>query len=90
MAGLNDWQTRIGRLQDQLNQIDSLVNTFANTERSTSELVKKVIQMEDRVGQQENRIDAAEQFACLSNVTTTLFESIPNWLIILLIIRKFA
>ena len=63
MAGLNDWQTRIGRLQDQLNQIDSLVNTFANTERSTSELVKKVIQMEDRVGQQENRIDAAEQSA---------------------------
>ena len=63
MAGLYDWQTRIGRLQDQLNQIDSLVNTFANTERSTSELVKKVIQMEDRVGQQENRIDEAEQSA---------------------------
>ena len=35
-------------------------------------------------------IDAAEQFACLSNVTITLFESTPNWLTILLIIRKFA
>ena len=63
MAGLYDWQTRIGRLQDQLNQIDSLVNTYANTERSASELVKKVTQIEDRVGEQENRIDAAEQSA---------------------------
>jgi len=63
MAGLNDWQTRIGRLQDQLNQIDSLVNTYANTERSTAELVNKVTQIQDRVGQQENRIEAAEQSA---------------------------
>ena len=63
MATFNDWQTRIGRLQDQLNQIDSLVNTYANTERSASELVKKVTQIEDRVGEQENRIDAAEQSA---------------------------
>ena len=63
MAGLNDWQTRIGRLQDQLNQIDSLVNTYANTERSTSDLVKRITQIKDRVGQQENRIEAAEQSA---------------------------
>jgi hypothetical protein len=63
MAGLYDWQTRVGRLQDQLNQIDSLVNTYANTERSTGELVNKVTQIQDRVGQQENRIEAAEQSA---------------------------
>lgn len=63
MAGLNDWQTRVGRLQDQLNQIDSLVNTYEKTTKSTSELVDRVTQLKDRVGQQENRIDAAEQSA---------------------------
>ena len=63
MAGLNDWQTRIGRLQDQLNQIDSLVITYAKTNKSTSELVERVTQLKDRVGQQENRIEAAEQSA---------------------------
>jgi hypothetical protein len=63
MAGLNDWQTRVGRLQDQLNQIDSLVNTYEKTTKSTSELVDRVTKLKDNVGQQENRIDAAEQSA---------------------------
>jgi hypothetical protein len=60
MPELNDMQTRIARLQDQLKQIDSLVNTFAKNERSTDELVNRVTEIEDRVGQQENRIEAAE------------------------------
>jgi hypothetical protein len=46
-----------------MNQIDSLVNSYQKTEKSTTALIDRVVTLENRVGDQENRIDAAEQSA---------------------------
>lgn len=63
MATLSDWQTRKGRLDGQIGQLEELVNMYQQNTRATSDILKTVTELEEKVGKAQNRKRAAENAA---------------------------
>jgi hypothetical protein len=63
MASQNDWDTRKMRLDAQVLGLNDLVNTFVNKTKATDELMKEVDTIHESIGEQENRIDSADEAA---------------------------
>lgn len=64
MATENDWTTRVGRLQDQVNtQLPALITNYEMKTRALEDLVKQVDKLEDEKGRIQREISMAEQDA---------------------------
>lgn len=64
MATADDWTTRFGRLQDQVNiQLPALITNYEMKTRAVGDLVKQVDRLEDEKGRIQREIRMAEQDA---------------------------
>ena len=63
MTTYNDWQIRMNRINDNLLQLDSLVESYQKSKRGTDELRKSVEDLEEQIGGFENTIKDAEATA---------------------------
>lgn len=63
MASQNDWDMRKARLEAQVYELHSLVNTFENKTKATDELLKSVNDIKDDIGAEENRAENADTTA---------------------------
>lgn len=67
MATVTDWQMRKGRLDGQIIQLEELVNMYQQNTRATNVTMKSVIELEDKIGEAQNRKRAAENAASTSD-----------------------
>jgi magnesium-transporting ATPase (P-type) len=58
-----DMSSALRNLKSDLEQLDESVRTYVRIDASTKELIETVTNVKDRLGEVENRIDAAEQAA---------------------------
>lgn len=63
MATKYDLEQRKGRLDAQINQINELVHMYENNTRATDDILKRVNELEDALGQAKNRKSDAESTA---------------------------
>ena len=60
---MTDMCSELRNFKSDLEQLDASVRSYVNTDASTKELIETVTNVKDRLGQVENRIEAAEQAA---------------------------
>jgi hypothetical protein len=60
---MTDMGSELRNFKSDLEQLDASVRSYVNTDASTKELIETVTNVKDRLGQVENRIEAAEQAA---------------------------
>lgn len=59
MASLFDWLNRYNKLKDQANEMNTLVEMYEKNTRSTTDLLKRIENLEDQLGEaKKRRIDA--------------------------------
>lgn len=63
MASQEDWDTRKARLESNVLELNDLVNTFVNKTNATDSLIKEVDLIKENIGEQENRIETADEAA---------------------------
>lgn len=67
MATLEDMQLRKGRLEDLVQRIRETTARFQQSNRADQSILDKVSDLEAKLGQVQNRIDAAEEKASSSD-----------------------
>jgi lipopolysaccharide export LptBFGC system permease protein LptF len=63
MASQEDWDTRKARLESNVLELNDLVNTFVNKTKVTDSLIKEVNNIKENIGEEENRIETADEAA---------------------------
>lgn len=63
MATKYDLEERKSRLDSQINQLNELVHMYQHNTRATDDILKKVTELEDKLGQAKNRKSDAESSA---------------------------
>lgn len=63
MASQDDWNTRKGRLESNVLELNDLVNTFVNKTKATDSLIKEVNLIKENIGEEENRMETADEAA---------------------------
>lgn len=63
MATQSDWEVRKARLDSQITQLNELVNMYQNNTRATSDILQRVEELENKLGQAKNRKHDAENSA---------------------------
>jgi magnesium-transporting ATPase (P-type) len=60
---MTDMGSELRNFKSDLEQLDASVRSYLRSDASTKELIETVTNVKDRLGQVENRIEAAEQAA---------------------------
>ena len=60
---MNDIGSELRNLKGDMEQLDDSVRSYVKSDASTKELIETVTNVKDRLGQVENRIEAAEEAA---------------------------
>jgi hypothetical protein len=60
---MTDMGSELRNFKSDLEQLDASVRSYVKSDASTKELIETVTNVKDRLGEVENRIDAAEQAA---------------------------
>jgi hypothetical protein len=63
MASQEDWDTRKARVESNVLELNDLVNTFVNKTKVTDSLIKEVNNIKENIGEEENRIETADEAA---------------------------
>ena len=64
---MTDMGDELRNFKSELEQLDASVRSYVKSDASTKELIETVTNVKDRLGEVENRIEAAEQAAATSD-----------------------